>query len=280
MLGDQWELRVLACVRGQGMRRQMRDALETLLMTQNGDEAGKSSGGAPLWSPVQDNGVGAGAGRGAFGMLMSSLQGLVGLKGGSGAERGLKVQRERRRAGQGGGRFAPYPGKMPRRQNPLGKHTHTHTQHTRTTTKNLALSWRLPRARCCTERAAYLRGTGIPSRNVCASLMYDSLPCLESWVSFYGSQMRRVCTIPGAVGAVGRTSSRQSHAARPERGQGARGAVRQSWLYEDVLQVLQGLKAKKGGLKALSLAPNIRRKAATLVPHLLCPRVPAPLTET
>ena len=34
-----------------------------------------------------------------------------------------------------------------------------HTQHTRTTTKNLALSWRLPRARCCTERAAYLRGT-------------------------------------------------------------------------------------------------------------------------
>lgn len=56
--------------------------------------------------------------------------------------------------------------------------------------------------------------------------------------------------------------------------------MRQSWLYEDVLQVLQGLKAKKGGLKALSLAPHIRRKAATLVPHLLCPRVPAPLTET
>lgn len=147
MLGDEWELRVRACVRGQDMRRHMRDALETRWMatgeTEDGDEAGKSSGGAPLWSPVEENGVGVGAGRGAFGMLISAIQGLVGLKGGSGAERGLKVQRERRRAGQGSGRFAPYPGKMPTRQNLLGQHTHT--QHTHTTTKSQALQWRLPR---------------------------------------------------------------------------------------------------------------------------------------
>ena len=35
--------------------------------------------------------------------------------------------------------------------------------------------------------------------------------------------------------------------------------VRQSWLYEDVVRVLQGVKDKKGGLKALSLGKG--RKA-------------------
>ncbi len=38
------------------------------------------------------------------------------------------------------------------------------------------------------------------------------------------------------------------------------GRTRQSWLYADVLSVLQKWREKKGSLKALSLAPNIRRK--------------------